>query len=446
MNVADLAARRLTDSLGLVPLPSWTKILPEALADLARSRGCPISKVLDLADSDPNVLRDLAGYVTIGETHFFRHPGHFAAAATFLTAARLQAPLSLLRIWSAGCASGEEAFSLAMTAKDALGSLERIEIHATDVSADAIRRASVAEYGPWSFRGVAKELADRHFRTVAHGRLAPLPALRQAIHWHHGSLLEHAARMPEASLDIIFFRNVAIYLAAPTLAAIYSAFRRALRPGGLLVVAPADPRPREGLFVRVEEDSTSVYRRPDDAAAPVQATASAPVTVAESTRTRAADRVSLRNRPTAARRSEPRKLSPPAAMTAVASVQIDGSAAGDRGDYATALGLADAMIARDPTDPAGYRAAAQIHMAEHRIGSALAQLQKALFLCPTDLITRYWYALALEAAGLHADVVRNLGTLRRALADKPDNGVLEDGETSVRELRAAVRLLAGRFE
>lgn len=425
VTASEAVAATLSRTLGLTPLPGWARALPEALGEVARRHGCSLDDVALLAERNAAVLRELAGYATVGETHFFRHPGHFRALAEHLRARRLAEPGAVLRLWSAGCSSGEEGYSMAMAALDALGTLERLEILGTDVSSAALLRAQTAEYGPWSFRGVEPALLERHFEpATVRGRLQPRRPLRSLLRWHHGALLEHARALPDASFEVIFFRNVAIYLDAPTLTGLYREFRRLLRPGGLLVVAPADPRPQEGLFARVDDDSSSVYL----AAAP---------------KTRAIAQPFAPPSVEPQRVAEPRRPRRMAAKPRRARTTVDPSAA----KVPPPVDAAKVSPAAATTeDPQAWREAAELHLAEGRAAAAVEYLRRALFMEPRHRITRYWYALALSAAGLHDEVARNLRALARDLEGAAADEPLEDGETTVAEMGAAVRLLAGRYE
>src|SRR4051812_45918439 len=114
---------------------------------------------------DEALLDDLIGELTVGETYFFREPAQFRflRAEVLPEIRRRRGAGHLLRAWSAGCATGEEAYSLAMTfAAAGLGNSARVL--ATDISRAALAGARRASYGAWSLRGEAAELARPFLR------------------------------------------------------------------------------------------------------------------------------------------------------------------------------------------------------------------------------------------------------------------------------------------
>jgi chemotaxis methyl-accepting protein methylase len=192
----------------------------------------------------------------IGETTFLRHPEHFQTLRRLfpiLAEQRRGAPLSM---WSAGCASGEEAYSLAATALAFGHSSARVL--AWDLNADAIERARLGEYRPWSLRGV-----EAHDAT---GWLLPHPCgVRVADHVSRlvsfavGNL--HTDAYP-TDLDVVFCRNVLLYFRPEAAAAVIRRIALSLRPGGALFLGLYDPRPPADCGLTLEvHDGVHVYRR-----------------------------------------------------------------------------------------------------------------------------------------------------------------------------------------
>jgi chemotaxis protein methyltransferase CheR len=173
----------------------------------------------------------------IGETTFMRHPEHFQAVRGLspeLCERRAGAPL---RVLSAGCSSGEEAYSLAATL--ALSGRPSFELLAWDVNPEAVARAVTGEYRPWSLRGVEAE--------ATRGWLEPAPCgvrvaswLRGLVHFQVGNL--HADPLP-ADLDLIFCRNVLLYFRRDAAAHVLARMADSLRPGGVLFMGYYDPQP-----------------------------------------------------------------------------------------------------------------------------------------------------------------------------------------------------------
>jgi chemotaxis protein methyltransferase CheR len=195
----------------------------------------------------------------IGETSFMRHPEHFAAVRALLPALHQQRAGSPLRVWSAGCASGEEAYSLAATLLAAGRS--SFELFAWDLNPEAIARAMRGEYRPWSLRGV-NVLATQDW-------LAPAPCgvrveswLQKLVQFAVGNL--HADVYPE-SLDVVFCRNVLLYFRRDAAAQVLARIARSLNPGGALILGHYDPAPSSDTGLVPEFiDGTLIYRKQSD--------------------------------------------------------------------------------------------------------------------------------------------------------------------------------------
>lgn len=208
----------------------------------------------------------LINTLTIGETHFFRDEAQFDALAhqvlPELIARKRAAAAAVgpgiypqLRIWSAGCASGEEPYSLAILLRDLLPDIDNwhILLLATDVNEDSLARAREACYSDWSFReNRAKVLRPRYFTMVEPGaqdkfrtpRYKLRDDIRQMVTFTSLNLITDPypnVYNNTASLDLIFCRNVTIYFAEETTRKVVSQFYEALVQGGWLVVGHSEP-------------------------------------------------------------------------------------------------------------------------------------------------------------------------------------------------------------
>ncbi len=205
---------------------------------------------------------DLVSTFAIGETMFLRHPEHFRALARLvptLASVRAGEPL---RAFSAGCASGEEAYSLAATLSAAYPG--KVEVIGWDMNPDAIARARAGEYRPWSLRDVDASATERWLLPSPSGvRVAPF--LSALLRFEVGNL--HADSYP-GELDVIFCRNVALYFQPEAASKLYMRLSRALKPGGLLFVGLYDPGPPlEAGFLEETLDGARFFRKLRDAQA-----------------------------------------------------------------------------------------------------------------------------------------------------------------------------------
>lgn len=229
-------------------------------------------------------LERLVASLTIGETHFFRnHPQVDAIQRVILpNLIDLRRRDRRLRIWSAGCSSGEEAYSVAIALDMLLPDRDRwtIEIVGTDINDVAITKAREGLYGEWSFRGVPQSIRRRYF--AAEGRRFRLdPAIRQMVTFRELNLVSDtypSRQSNTAEMDLILCRNVLIYFRPETINAVVTRLERAVAPGGWMMAGHAEsPMPifRE-LFDVQELPMAVLYRKraPQPAGQAIQAPAS----------------------------------------------------------------------------------------------------------------------------------------------------------------------------
>jgi chemotaxis protein methyltransferase CheR len=200
---------------------------PGVPALLAAIRGAPTSSLADEA----------LDAMTTNETLFFRDGAPFTHLAELLRRAARENPGAPFRVWSAACATGQEPYSIAMTAIETVGAA-RVEILASDVSARCVEVARRGVYSDFEIqRGLTPERRDRHFERRADGWWAR-PRLRETIDWRRHNLLE-PLRHPHR-FDALFCRNVLIYFDAATRAAVFERLADRLAPGGVLYLGGAE--------------------------------------------------------------------------------------------------------------------------------------------------------------------------------------------------------------
>jgi chemotaxis protein methyltransferase CheR len=238
--------------LGLRLSAQQALALPAAVAASLRKSGLATAADLYamLAASDDSTLMDMLGAdLTIGETHFFRIAPQIEALRAIVLP-EIMARRSATRrlgIWSAGCSTGEETYTLAMLAHEALPATERWEarILGTDLSHRALATAREALYGEWSFRETPGSARARYF--TAEGRRWRLAeSIKRMVHFSHLNLMADVFPTPDPAspgLDLILCRNVTIYFSPEACTRLYRRLAEALAPGGWLVLGPSDPTP-----------------------------------------------------------------------------------------------------------------------------------------------------------------------------------------------------------
>lgn len=188
----------------------------------------------------------LTVHFSTGESYFFRDQGQFDLLATTILPELIErrANERRLRIWSAGCAAGEEAYSLAMLVDELSPCLAgwKVLILGTDINTEALKKARRGVYGDWSFRALGAERKRRYFRPSGnHWQIDT--RLRDMVTFCRGDLVRDGFPDAEVGLsdfDLILCRNVFIYLDAHAVARVTAKFAAALADGGYLVTAHSE--------------------------------------------------------------------------------------------------------------------------------------------------------------------------------------------------------------
>jgi chemotaxis protein methyltransferase CheR len=233
---------------------------------MSRHHIAGMDQLTDILDDDAEVRDELVAALTIGETYFRRDTAQFEllrhrVLPELLASAGAGRPL---RIWSAGCASGEEPYSIAMIL-DELGALDRASITGTDISRPRLADAQRGVYSKWSLRGVAGDVRRRYF--AERGRYFELAArIRKPVDFRYLNLAED--RFPSLSIDIwgmdlILCRNVLIYFDRPTVVRVARRLVESLSEDGWLILGASDPAISEMIECDVVvTDAGLAYRRP----------------------------------------------------------------------------------------------------------------------------------------------------------------------------------------
>jgi chemotaxis protein methyltransferase CheR len=186
----------------------------------------------------------LGELLTVPETYFFRHNDQFRAFAEVALPDRMRAQSTSRRfsILSAGCASGEEAYSLAVLAQEATsGTPWDISIVGVDINPAILKKAVEARYSARALRQTSTEMQHKLFGQQQHHEYALNENIRSAVRFEERNLAEDDANFwrPE-SFDIIFCRNVIIYFSPEQAQALVRRFARTLAPGGYLFLGHAE--------------------------------------------------------------------------------------------------------------------------------------------------------------------------------------------------------------
>jgi len=210
--------------------------------------------------------------LTIGETYFFRHREQFEAIRDILIPDVIgrKKDSKRLRIWSAGCATGAEAYSIAILLKEELSHQLAgwdVSILGTDINREFLALAAAGKYEEWAFRSCPEDLKRRCFSPSAKSWVIA-PEFKKCVSFQHHNLVKHA--FPSllhnlAAFDLILCRNVMIYFSAEIIRKLVGQFERSLVEGGWLLVGHSEPnveffqsfrtlnRPGATLYQRIGE-------------------------------------------------------------------------------------------------------------------------------------------------------------------------------------------------
>lgn len=266
----------LDDLAALLNERAGLKILPDAYHGLRLALTARMP-ALGISDADDYVrrLRQLAGehelrsllpLVTVGKTDFFRDGRQFGALeARILPDALKKARREgrKVRIWSAGCATGEEPYSLAVVLAELGARPEEVDLWATDLNPAAVEAAQRGRFPLRRMGGLSEARRARYF-IQRDGDYEVSPELRRYIRFEGQNLAAPVFnKILPSSLDVILCRNVIIYFDLPTIRGLMDRFLSSLQPGSLLLLGYSESLFKVyDRFEMVEIEGAFIYRRP----------------------------------------------------------------------------------------------------------------------------------------------------------------------------------------
>jgi chemotaxis protein methyltransferase CheR len=377
----------------------------------------------ELGGSAPrlSLLNRLVDEVTVQETYFFREHAELEAIDWWqlLQAARASGA-AVVRVWVAACATGEEAYSLAILASEALGREGTpVSILATDVSGAALARAAAGEgYSERSIRNLAPQLRERYLsrdgdRYSVRGQLKSLVRFR-----HHNLVNDPSPPLGEVAFDVVACRNVLIYFDQPTVQGVMGSLQRALRPEGHLILGAADR-----LTVIPEDRSSAPSAPPERRRRVPKRQLRRPLGLPPKPDQEAAAQV----RPAAdagpRRRSEDR---------------IDAAlAAADEGDLARALAIVEALLAEDALMADAHFVRGLVELERGDPAGAVASLRRCLYVDPSFGLAAFELGRAQEALGDERAARRAYEQALRTLDPEDDRHRAILGQVDLGDVAAA---------
>ncbi|HWX46464.1 MAG TPA: CheR family methyltransferase [Roseomonas sp.] len=399
----------------------------------------------------------LVAEITIGETFFFRYAEQFAALERTILPGIIARNRKerRLRVWSAGCASGAEPYSVAILVRRLLGEALpqwRVSLLGTDLNEAVLRTARRGLYSRWALRSLSAEELERDFTPDAGGRHWALrPQHRSLVRFEQHnllSLLDGTSPLQINEFDLILCRNVLIYFHPEVVERLVRALAERLNPGGWLLLGHAEPNPAFARFLDVVNlPGTVAYRR---SGAPLPAPPpAAPAFTAPMAEPGAWAPLpppsSPPARPPAA--PVPRSAIPPpegAAPGGAAGADAlleEARALANRGDLVAAQAACRDGLAAEPAHPA-------LHYYDGLVARALGQpeaaeraFRRALYLRRDFVMAHYQLGLLLLDEGHRTAGCRALTVATRIAMGLPGDAALEEGDgMTAQDLRIAARL------
>ncbi len=459
--LADLIALRLGLAFQGNRLASLARGLGDAAAESGFADATAYAAWLLKAEMSAAQLGLLASHVTIGETYFFREPATLDALRHEILPELLAERRGLcgdertVRLWSAGCASGEEPYSLAMLLDRTIAESEgwTTSLLATDVNPHFLAQARRAIYRDWSFRGMPEETKRTFFRPAPQGGFEIAERLRRKVQFASLNLAEPiypSEGNGTAGLDVILCRNVLIYFAPDQAMQAATRLAASLRPGGRLLIGAAEAGlPCFAENAALEALQPTVYgkrtvRPPRSAPRPrkprlpaARPTEAKPRTDA-ATLPRQAEEALRQGRHAAAIRLAERwnETMPLDAAPSLLLARIHA----DRGVLAQALEWTERALTRDGTAPEIHYLRATILLELGRGADGARALNRALYLVPDFVPGHYGLGLLALQDAKTARARRHFDTALRILGSRPDDESVSglDGIT-VRDLADIIR-------
>jgi len=421
---------------------------PERAADLVRGVGATARELgfespeacarwLLQASPSSDQIDTLAKHLTVGETYFFRDRRAFELIETRVIPELVhrRGAAMPLRCWSAGCCTGEEAYSLAITVGRVTAALHLVNVLGTDLNRAFLEVATAGVFGPWSFRDVPRGAREAYFHAAGPRRWRIDDALRSRVTFRPLNLVTDpypSVLNGTHAVDLILCRNVLIYFSATRATEVVRALARCLAPGGWLILAPTETarvdcpdleavRFPDAIFYRrrerAEPSARPVHRSPE----PLPTNPIVPSAP-----------------PTPSPDIEPPQPAPRAANGLLESARDFA----DQGLLDRALVACDEALRTTKTSHRAHHLRAEILQELGRTTEAREAFGRALYLQPDFVPAHFALGHLALARGRHREARRHFANTLALLRDHPADEVIPDsgGLTSGRIVGIAATL------
>jgi chemotaxis protein methyltransferase CheR len=374
-------------------------------------------------------IETLANHLTVGETYFLREPKSFEMLAKRVIPEFIQHRKDRrLRIWSAACCTGEEAYSIAIVLLQSIPDLEdwNITLLATDINSRFLCKAAAGIYGNWSFRQAPDGFRERFFRPVGKEQWEVLPQIKRLVRFGPLNLVEDfypALTNDTNAMDVVFCRNVLMYFTPQQARKVVENLYRAQIDGGWLITGSGElSQLSSAPYVATTLQGVTYYRKTE---------------IAESSHSRHVAEHSASVAPLIPHidpvpmKPEHRVEAPPAPDNH-AKLRRAARRLANRGKLAEALECCDHWIAGDRLNPSAHYLRAIILQERGEIADAVSSLRAALYLDPNFVLVHFALGNIERNRGRRRAAEKHLQNARQLLeAYGPDDCVPESEGVTV---------------
>jgi len=376
-----------------------------------------------------NHIEVLASHLTVGETYFFREKSSLDVFREHIVPALLRLRRDgerRLRIWSAGCCTGEEPYSIAMLLDSLIPNpmAWNVTILATDINPSFLRKAAAGIYSEWSFRGTPEWVKERYFKKRKDGRLELHPHIRARVTFSYLNLADDvypSLLSNTNAMDVIFCRNVLMYFNAERVKRVSGNFHRSLVDGGWLIVSPTETsNTLFSSFMPVEFPDAVIYRKLEAAKRPIVVK---PLVFASEPDGEA----TVTSEPGLAAVLEPIEM-PALYRDAGEEACLTARRCANQGRLMEAMEWCERAIAADKLNPAHYYLLASIEQEQGHAEAAVCSLRRALYLDSGFVLAQFALANIELSQGRRREGERHFANTLAMLRTHAHDEILPESE------------------
>ena len=422
--IVDLVA----DRMGLAFNDHREKLLQDALKRMLSS-DLTLAKILTTLLCEPEthpLWRTIIQVLTVGETYFFRNQAHLKAlrenVLPELIERRRKMGTRLLRIWSAGCATGEEPYSLAMMLHDLLSDIDlwSIDLIGTDINEEFLGRARAGFYRSHSFRGETPQWLQARWFQAKDGGFEIAPEIRRMVRFMPLNLIRDEYPIAN-TVDIVLCRNVTIYFDRKQTQYVMNRMYDVLGVDGWLIIGHSEPQPEiYDAFISRNFENAIFYQKPPQkqCVTPVAQVGfaprpAAPIVFASNTQTI----------PTRVPAAVVEAVPEPVHM----GMLEQALAAANNEQWGEAFRLLEQAERDDVLLPQLHYLRGLIHMQTNDLPSAIEALRQALYCDPSFALAHYTLGELYEKTGTMVEAQRHWHRARKVLTHFDPQEILPFG-------------------